>query len=190
MDHVKYSILTICCCSVVVCGSLNHSRQDKGSFSKKTTFINNNITTPSWRRAHTYLSIIHCEHSRDYVTSRCHDISNDIRVNYWPIRMSGLLLLCTELTLFCIELPENCIYLNQSELSNFFMYIISAVMAAVNFELLRIFCLVLFFLNSLSLPDHLSKDLREFICGRTLRVGHEKRNFISTSNYLLFLFII
>lgn len=38
--------------------------------------------------------------------------------------MSGLLLLCTELTLFCIELPENCIYLNQSELSNFFMYII------------------------------------------------------------------
>ena len=28
--------------------------------------------------------------------------------------------LCTELTLFCIELPENCICLNQSELSNFF----------------------------------------------------------------------
>lgn len=44
--------------------------------------------------------------------------------DYWPIRMSGLLLLCTELTLFCIELPENCIYLNQSEVSNFFMYII------------------------------------------------------------------
>ena len=43
--------------------------------------------------------------------------------DYLPIRMSGLLLLCTELTLFCIELPENCIYLNQSELSNFFMYI-------------------------------------------------------------------
>ena len=38
--------------------------------------------------------------------------------------MSGLLLLCTELTLFCTELPENCIYLNQSELSNFSMYII------------------------------------------------------------------
>ena len=33
--------------------------------------------------------------------------------------MSGLLLLCTELTLFCVELPENCIYLHQSELSNF-----------------------------------------------------------------------
>ena len=32
-------------------------------------------------------------------------------------RNSGLLLLCTELT-------ENCVYLNQSELSNFFMYII------------------------------------------------------------------
>ena len=48
--------------------------------------------------------------------------------------MSGLLLLCTELTLFCTELtffgtdlPENCIYLNQSELSNFFMYIIIRV---------------------------------------------------------------
>ena len=39
--------------------------------------------------------------------------------DYWPIRMSGLLLLCTESTLFHIELPENCIYLNQSELSNF-----------------------------------------------------------------------
>ena len=26
---------------------------------------------------------------------------------------------CSELTLFCIELPENCIYLNQSEVSNF-----------------------------------------------------------------------
>ena len=32
--------------------------------------------------------------------------------------------LCTELTLFYTELPENCIYLNQSELSNFSMYII------------------------------------------------------------------
>ena len=36
------------------------------------------------------------------------------------IVQSGLLLLCTELTLFCIELPENCVCLNQSELSNFF----------------------------------------------------------------------
>ena len=43
---------------------------------------------------------------------------------YWPIRMSGLLLLllCTELTLLCTELPE--IYLNQPELNNFFIYII------------------------------------------------------------------
>ena len=31
---------------------------------------------------------------------------------------------CTELTLFCAELSENCIYLNQSELSNFFIYIL------------------------------------------------------------------
>ena len=50
--------------------------------------------------------------------------------DHWPIRMSDLLLtlhwinpFCTELTLFCTELPENCIYLHQSELSNFFMYI-------------------------------------------------------------------
>ena len=31
---------------------------------------------------------------------------------------------CTELPLFCIVLPENCISLNQSEWRNFFMYII------------------------------------------------------------------
>ena len=37
--------------------------------------------------------------------------------------MSGLLILCTELNFLRIELPENYIYLNQSELSNFFMYI-------------------------------------------------------------------
>ena len=36
--------------------------------------------------------------------------------------MSGLLLLCTELTLLCTELSENYIYLNQSELSIFFIY--------------------------------------------------------------------
>ena len=35
-----------------------------------------------------------------------------------------LTLFCTELTLFCTKLPENCIYLNQSELRNFSMYII------------------------------------------------------------------
>ena len=35
------------------------------------------------------------------------------------IVQSILLFLCTELTLYCIELPENCIYLKQSELSNF-----------------------------------------------------------------------
>ena len=41
------------------------------------------------------------------------------------IVQSGLLLLCAELTLFCMELPENCIYLNQSELCNFFIYLIN-----------------------------------------------------------------
>lgn len=35
-----------------------------------------------------------------------------------------LTLFCTELTLFCTELTENCVHLNQSELRNFFMYII------------------------------------------------------------------
>ena len=35
-----------------------------------------------------------------------------------------LTLFCTELTLFCTELPENSIYLYQSELRNFSMYII------------------------------------------------------------------
>ena len=47
--------------------------------------------------------------------------------DYWPIRMSGLLLLCTELTLCCTELPEDCIYPNRSELSHFFMYIIKRI---------------------------------------------------------------
>ena len=41
---------------------------------------------------------------------------------------SGLLLLYTELTLFCFELPENCIYLNQSELRIFFLYPIRMIM--------------------------------------------------------------
>ena len=60
--------------------------------------------------------------------------------------MSGLLLLCTELTLFCTELtlfcsqlPEKCI-LNQSELSNFFMYIISAPIGLVITNRVREFC--------------------------------------------------
>ena len=37
---------------------------------------------------------------------------------------SGLILFCTELTLYCTELPENYNYLNQSELGNFSMHII------------------------------------------------------------------
>ena len=41
------------------------------------------------------------------------------------IVLSSLLLLCTELTLVCMELPENYICLNQSELSKFFMYLIN-----------------------------------------------------------------
>ena len=40
--------------------------------------------------------------------------------------------LCAELTLSCTELPECCLYLNQSELSNFFMYIIIGVIVFNN----------------------------------------------------------
>ena len=36
----------------------------------------------------------------------------------------SLVCYCAELT-FYIELPENCIYLNQSELSNFFIYLMN-----------------------------------------------------------------
>ena len=49
----------------------------------------------------------------------------------WTVQgvvQSDWLLLCTELTLFCIELSENYIYLDQSELSNFFMYLTNSVM--------------------------------------------------------------
>ena len=42
------------------------------------------------------------------------------------------ILLCAELTLSCTELPECCLYLNQSELSNFFMYIIIGVIVFNN----------------------------------------------------------
>ena len=42
-----------------------------------------------------------------------------------------VILLYTELTPFCTELPENCIYLNQSEMSNFFMYIINDVIGCM-----------------------------------------------------------
>ena len=47
--------------------------------------------------------------------------------DYLPIKMSVLLLLCTELTFFCTELPKHCIYLSQSELINFFIYITSLI---------------------------------------------------------------
>ena len=45
-----------------------------------------------------------------------------------------VILLCTELTLFCTELPENCIYLNQLELSNFFIYIINKEMVLARLD--------------------------------------------------------
>ena len=50
-----------------------------------------------------------------------------------------LTLSCSELTLFYTELPENCIYLNQSELSNFFPYIISTETTMVVLKRLQVF---------------------------------------------------
>ena len=38
--------------------------------------------------------------------------------DYWPIRMSGLLLLCTELTFLCIELPETAFILTNQNWVN------------------------------------------------------------------------
>ena len=67
--------------------------------------------------------------SCESVETTAYDQNNDIQWYFHifraqKVQMSGLLLLCTELTFLCIELPGNCIYLNRSELSNFFMYII------------------------------------------------------------------
>ena len=52
-----------------------------------------------------------------------YDQNNNIQLYFHIFKVQGLLLLCTELTLFYIELPENCSYLDQSELSDFFRYI-------------------------------------------------------------------
>ena len=64
-----------------------------------------------------------------------------------------LLLLCPELTFFCIELPENCIYPNQSELGSFFMYLIIMVIELSG---------VLFSLKSNELFQNRKSAQREF----------------------------
>ena len=64
-----------------------------------------------------------------------------------------LLLLCPELTFFCIESPENCIYLNQSELGSFFMYLIIMVIELSG---------VLFSLKSYELFQNRKSAQREF----------------------------
>ena len=57
---------------------------------------------------------------------KCCDIQGSHLIGYlWVSLIIGqseclvFYLFSIELTLFCIELPENCIYLNQSEVSNF-----------------------------------------------------------------------
>ena len=64
-----------------------------------------------------------------------------------------LLLLCPELTFFCIESSENCIYLNQSELGSFFMYLIITVIELSG---------VLFSLKSYELFQNRKSAQREF----------------------------
>ena len=77
--------------------------------------------------------------------------------------MSGLLLLCTELTPY-IELPENCIYLNQSELSNFSMYIIRCKIKRG---------------TSNNLNDITFKKPRCKVCGGTPKVRSSKHLFLN-----------
>ena len=74
--------------------------------------------------------------SQIFSVTKCYDIQGSHLIGYlWVsfiIDRSECLVcyfLCTELTLFYIELPENCIYLNQLELSNFFKCISLALEA-------------------------------------------------------------
>ena len=66
-------------------------------------------------------------HSQIFSVAKCCDIQGSHLIGYLWVSLIidqpeclVCYFLCTELTLFCIELPENCIYLNQAELSNFF----------------------------------------------------------------------
>ena len=72
----------------------------------------------------------HCAFS----VSKCCDIQGSLLIGYLWVSLIvdqseclAFFLLCTELTLFCIKLPENCICLNQSELVIFFIYIVNGV---------------------------------------------------------------
>ena len=91
------------------------------------------VFQPQWWKK-TYLNVGHCfacKFSNFVATSKA-----CIWLAVWVsliIDQSECLIcyfLCTELTLFCTELSENCIYLNQSELSNFFMYIIKTELSS------------------------------------------------------------
>ena len=58
-----------------------------------------------------------------FASSRCKKVQSQAK-QFKELFSLVCFLLCTELAAFCIELIENCIYPNQSELSNFFMYLI------------------------------------------------------------------
>ena len=72
---------------------------------------------------------VRSKQSRTIKTLICYNIFTSLR----RIKVQSLtkqfkeLFNLAELTLFFIELPENCIYLNQSELSDFFRYLIISV---------------------------------------------------------------
>ena len=59
--------------------------------------------------------------SQIFSVSKCCDIQGSHLIGYLRI---SLIIDQSELTLLCAELPERFSYFNQSELSNFFMYII------------------------------------------------------------------
>ena len=61
--------------------------------------------------------------SQIFSISECCDIQGSHLIGY--LRVSLII------DLFCIELPENCIFLNPSELSNFFMCIISIMITII-----------------------------------------------------------
>ena len=90
-----------------------------------------------WRRK-TYLKRRPLFRLQIFSVSKCYDIQARIWLAIceflWLLTNQNVWLV-TLLHLFCIELPENCIYFSQSELSNFFMYIISSVINSKSYIL-------------------------------------------------------
>ena len=88
--------------------------------------------------------------------------------DYWPIRMSGLLLLYTELTLFCTELPENAFILTNQIWVIFLMYIISAQTGLVITNHVREFCYCLIMI----IKNIQSRGLFDFMPGFSGLMSH------------------